>query len=97
MNFLNLRCYFLKLKVPPKDTYYYCELFELPKLRNPVQIIQFEVLINEKTKKNYHHVLVYQCLKGFNPGRKYSQECGSASVPSDISLNCMQKMIGKIL
>ena len=71
-------------------------MFELPKLATPVHIVQFEILINEKTKKNYHHVNVYECLKGFNPGKKYSQECGSVTVPDDITYNCMQRMIGKI-
>jgi hypothetical protein len=88
---------FLKLQIPSKDTYYFCELFELPKFDNPVQIIQFEILTNSKTRQNFHHVLIYECLTGFKPNQKFSQECGEVDVPREIAMNCLQKMIGSIL
>jgi hypothetical protein len=93
LNFIQL----LKLQIPPKDTYYFCELFELQKFDNPVQIIQFEILTNSKTRKNFHHVLIYECLTGFKPNQKFSQECGEVEFPVEIAMNCLQKMIGSML
>ena len=79
--------------MPPKSTYYYCELFVLPKFNNPVHLIQFEILTNPKTKKNFHHVIVYECSSNFEPKIELGQECGPVRVSEDVSSACMEKMI----
>ena len=79
--------------MPPKSTYYYCELFVLPKFNNPVHLIQFEILTNPKTKKNFHHVSIFQCDGNFEASSSFSQECGAAGVPNEISFSCMQILI----
>ena len=52
------------------------------------------MLTNVKTRKNFHHVLIYECLSGFKPEKKFGQECGEVNVPGEIAINCMEKMIG---
>jgi hypothetical protein len=53
-----------KIKLPAKDTYYYCTLNEYPELSAKAQLIQYEMLINPANIQNVHHVLVYECYPG---------------------------------
>ncbi len=54
----------VKLKVPAKKTYYYCDLYEYPQFDVKTHLFQFEMLINPKYIKNVHHLLVYECYPG---------------------------------
>ena len=65
----------------------------MPKLDKPVHLTQFEILINPKNKKNYHHVLVYECDSDFVPEKEFAQECGYIYLPFEISSNCIRKQI----
>ena len=74
-------------------TYYHCQLLALPQLEKPVHLTHFEILINKKNKKYFHHVLVYQCENNFQPESDISQQCGEIPLPFDVISNCIKKLV----
>ena len=66
----------------------------MPKFENSVHIIQFEILVDQKSKKNFHHISVYECDRNFKPENYMGgQECGAKTLPLEITINCMQNML----
>jgi hypothetical protein len=65
----------------------------MPKFEQTVQIIQFEILVNQKSKKHFHHISVYECANTFKPNDTMGQECGAKTLPLEITVNCMQNML----
>lgn len=79
--------------MPAKETYYYCDLFELPKFTNPNHMIQFEIIVNPKNKRHVHHLLVYLCDDDFIPPEPLARECGQVEIPTVFMSNCFSKMM----
>jgi hypothetical protein len=65
----------------------------MPKFEKTVQIIQFEILVNQKSKKHFHHISVYVCANTFKPNGTMGQECGAKTPPLEITENCMQNWL----
>ena len=58
-----------------------------------MHLIQFEVLINPKNKRHFHHVLVFECEEWFQTDDSVGIECGSVPLPTNIGYGCMQKQL----
>ena len=82
-----------QITVPVKDTYYFCQLFPLQNFDRAVHLTQFEILINPKNKRNFHHVLVYECISDYVPEEIIAQECGYVYLPSEVAKNCIKQQI----
>lgn len=83
----------LKVQIMPKNTYYYCDIYELPVLDKKYHVIQYEILVQKENRRFIHHLLAYECDDGFD-GTPYigGKECGSAGLPTAVSSKCMTKM-----
>lgn len=81
------------VQIMPKNTYYYCDIYELPVLDKKYHVIQYEILVQKENRRFIHHLLAYECDDGFD-GTPYigGKECGSAGLPSAVSSKCMTKM-----
>jgi hypothetical protein len=85
---------FFKLSIPKKDTYYHCQLFKLPPFEAKEHLIQFEMLVNPKNKRNVHHSLVFECDDGYVPSVfPYEHECGSVKLSNEVQTKCHVKMM----
>ena len=77
---------FLQHPVKKQDTYYYCQLYDLPQYAENVQMIRYDVLIPKENKDMVHHLVIHMCERSFlqTADHFYGHECGAIAPPGDI-------------
>eukprot|EP00058_Branchiostoma_floridae_P016323 XP_002601811.1 hypothetical protein BRAFLDRAFT_279157 [Branchiostoma floridae] len=64
------------LRVPTRETTYWCTSFQLPVLDKKHHLVKVEPLVQPGNEGVVHHILIYQCSPGSTPPTG-SQECAS--------------------
>lgn len=80
-NALNYTYRLNNLQIPPKRTFYWCQMVQLPQYDVDTQLISYEILIDNLDMG--HHLLVYVCptVLNLDPVGSVGAECGSVQPP----------------
>lgn len=75
--------------IPNVETTYWCQLVKLPKIfQKKIHIIQYEAVIEEKSKHLVHHMEVFHCeIDAKLVFNKWSGRCNDTEMPNML-LNC---------
>ncbi|KAF4092099.1 hypothetical protein AMELA_G00017020 [Ameiurus melas] len=72
----------INVRVPQKDTTYWCQIHKFPELEKKHHVIKIEPLIQKGHENLVHHILVYQCDSTLNETElEIGHECYHPNMP----------------
>lgn len=82
--------------VRQKQTYYFCQFFEVPQFEQTVHMIRYQMLIDRPNRDIVHHLVVHECpestVNTIQSIGLVGHECGAVSTPSYVN-QCLQSSI----
>ncbi|KAK3506741.1 hypothetical protein QTP70_021776 [Hemibagrus guttatus] len=76
------------VRVPQKDTTYWCQMYKFPDVKKKHHIIKIEPLIQKGHENLVHHILLYQCDSTLNKSElEMGHECYHPNMP-DSFITC---------
>ncbi|XP_027032512.1 DBH-like monooxygenase protein 1 homolog isoform X1 [Tachysurus fulvidraco] len=78
----------INVRVPQKDTTYWCQMYKFPDMMKKHHVIKIEPLIQKGHENLVHHILLYQCDSSLNESElKMGHECFHPNMP-DSFITC---------
>ena len=80
------------MPIKQKQTFYYCQFYDLPVFDQDVHLIRYDILINKESRDLVHHIVVHQCDRSILRNGTIGAECGAVNTPGDMG-TCLSSTI----